>query len=404
MRARAYTASLLSCTLGGFVAAMGLLLWLNPFQLFAWPVRAINQRPMQTHGEVFKIGIIEHLQPELIIFGNSRAETGFGVDEAVTGIANGANAAISGGTFAEVSRLATHALQHAHPRIFIISIDPDSFSKTSIRPSFGQLRIGEPLGTLQQYWRKILFHAHWEFFWNEAEARLISRGERPEPFLQGRRGLRNEESMQHQVNEDHGSRNASFRWEQSFAKKPTNLAAATAHNFTLYRQLLAASCARGVRVITLIPPIHDRMVTVWLKTYGRDFLSQWISQLHEATVAARTGCQAQVPELWSAIVKASVRDEPLPAAGNSAAEMTHYWETSHFRRHLGDDVLAQILVGATPSWITVRKIDADIDAAPWPLSDHAQVIPRSDVSAPLSGNSALAAASSPLRHGGEKRL
>lgn len=343
---------------GGFMLLIAGALWVNPFGLFDWPNRAMNQRPMHSHGEVFKVRMIERHQPDFIIFGNSRAEVGFGVDDEVTGFANGVNAAISGGSFPEISRIIQHSLNVAKPKEMLLVIDPNSFTTASIRPSFEQLAIGRTIRFPEQIWRRVFFHSHWSYLWGEIDTKLRSKDSlRPAPFLDGDRGLRGDESIRKQLRSEGGSRVASLHWERTFSRPSSNFSATAKNNLVVYRNLVLESCQRGIRFVTLLPPMNTRMVKLWTQTYGASFLNDWLSQIRGINAKAGETCKGVSPELWSAMIANSITTEEIPDPGVPETEMVHYWETSHFRRHVGDDVLAQINGRAYSEWVPAERLE-----------------------------------------------
>lgn len=359
MAPRRFVLAFLAIVASGWVLFQASLLWLNPFGLFPWPIHARNAKPMHTHGEVFKARMLEQLHPEFVVFGNSRAEAGFRVDADVTGYGNGANAGISGGTFPEIALLIDHALMVTPAKAFLWVVDPNSFAQGQVRPPFKQLAIGHPTAAAESLWHKLAFQSDWSFLRDEAKARLQPAATDAIPYLDGNRGLRGDASMHRQTRGYGGARKASEAWEAIFADQKKAYAENTADNLARYQGLLARSCARGIRVVTLVPPIHARMVAVWERTYGAAFLARWLERLDAANREAAAACPGNPPELWTALVDSPIRSEPLPPADAPEAEMTHYWESSHFRHHLGDDVVRQIFLGQKARWIVAERSNTE---------------------------------------------
>lgn len=342
MSSRNFIINFLGLLALGFTSLLLALLWRNPFDLFDWPMRAASPKPMHTHVEVFKMRMIEKFKPDLIVFGNSRAEVGIPVNEEVTGFSNGVNAAISGGTLPEMIRLAEHALATGQPRVFLFVIDPNSFTQSSVRQSFDLLAIGKNPSGYEKLWRRVLFHAHWKYLWNETQATL-NPSMRPTPFLEGDRGMRSEASMKMQLAEDGGAEKASLKWELNFTRPAKNFKSISAINISSFKNLLSKACNQGVRVVTLLPPMHVRMLRIWEKSYGTEYMREWLAEI-SLNDDNHNKCASY--QAWSAIEISAITTETF-----EPNDARNYWESSHFRQHLGADVISHIFLNTNPKYI-----------------------------------------------------
>jgi hypothetical protein len=71
-------------------------------------------------------------------------------------------------------------------------------------------------------------------------------------------------------------------------------------------------------------------------------LEQWKRSLRNTALGLELRRTQQAFELWDFADYSSLTTEAVPAAGNVQVRMQWYWESSHYRKPLGDQVLNRI--------------------------------------------------------------
>ncbi len=91
------------------------------------------------------------------------------------------------------------------------------------------------------------------------------------------------------------------------------------------------ACTNGTRVILFISPIHVRQLEA-IEQSGKwnDFVAWKKSMMELAN--SKTACDI---ELWDFARHNRVTEEPVPEVG----PMKYYWESSHYRKVVGDAIL-----------------------------------------------------------------
>lgn len=133
---------------------------------------------------------------------------------------------------------------------------------------------------------------------------------------------------------------------------------------TAFSHLLADLQARGIAAHLFITPVHAHHLEV-LRVSGRwDDFEAWKRDLVAANQAAATAAGTQPLPLWDFTGYAGANAEPVPSIGDADTRMRWYWEASHFKVDLGNQVLER-LAGDEPRQLAGfgRHLDANtVDA------------------------------------------
>lgn len=125
------------------------------------------------------------------------------------------------------------------------------------------------------------------------------------------------------------------------------------------RQIIALCDERGVDLRLAIYPYHAHLLEIVDATGHWEAFEQWKRRV--AAIAAETG----VP-LWDFAGYDERTGEDVPARGDRRTAMRWYWEAGHFKKELGDLVLARVLGdggdGAPADEFGVRLTPADVEA------------------------------------------
>jgi hypothetical protein len=113
-------------------------------------------------------------------------------------------------------------------------------------------------------------------------------------------------------------------------------------NWKIYQRLLLLSQQQGIDLRIVISPAHARLFETIESKGVWDLFEQWKQQLValNESVAAQQG-KPSFP-LWDFSGYNHYTTEEVPALGDAETQMQWYWESSHYKKKLGDLVLDQI--------------------------------------------------------------
>ena len=113
-------------------------------------------------------------------------------------------------------------------------------------------------------------------------------------------------------------------------------------NWKIYQRLLLLSQQQGIDLRIVISPSHTRLLETIESKGIWDKFEQWKQQLValNESVAAQQG-KPSFP-LWDFSGYNHYTTEEVPALGDAETQMQWYWESSHYKKELGDLVLDRI--------------------------------------------------------------
>jgi hypothetical protein len=129
-------------------------------------------------------------------------------------------------------------------------------------------------------------------------------------------------------------------------------------------EMLASCLERNVRLVIATPPMHASALELYHRRGSWDAVELWKRDL--VRVAERANGRyptARPVEVWDFAGFWSYNTEAVPPAGDVVSEMHWHWEATHFKKELGDVVLARILAEASeePTDFGVRLSAADLE-------------------------------------------
>lgn len=128
---------------------------------------------------------------------------------------------------------------------------------------------------------------------------------------------------------------------RSFARRPTALIHADGREGAPLRELrkiLALCRERGIDLRLVIYPYHAHLLEIIAATGHWPTFEQWKRQLVRLVDEEGRGTVA----LWDFSGFDSHTAEAVPPPGDRRTTMRWYWEAGHFKRELGDQVLARV--------------------------------------------------------------
>lgn len=127
------------------------------------------------------------------------------------------------------------------------------------------------------------------------------------------------------------------------------------------RRIIALCRERGVELRLAIYPYHAHLLEIVDATGHWDAFEQWKRRM--AAIASEAGVL-----LWDFAGYDAWTGEDVPARGDRRTAMRWYWEAGHFKKELGDLVLARVLSdggaggGAATDAFGARLAPADVEA------------------------------------------
>jgi len=348
---------------------VGFNLAIDPWGVFALVDRpGLNrEKPEQIfHDRLVKAHAISRLRPDALLLGTSRAQVGLDPGEpALRQVARRPyNAALSDGTPYEARRLLQHAAAQGPVSLAVVGLDLLSFDvHTPPNPEWSEARLAvdadgraQPAARFAD-WPAVLLSLDAA----RASLRTARRQSVPSYFFPD--GRRRTETMESRLVEEGGAR-ATLLWsERSYLRSFAcyDLAAAGGGTPTLdeLARLLAEARQGGTRVRLYFSPSHARSQLV-VAAAGHWATQEGWKRRVTALVAA-SGADAEVWDFSGA--DPELTGEPAPAAGDPAARLRWYWESSHFRAELGGLVLRRLLGAEAPPAFGRRLTPGTVDAA-----------------------------------------
>ena len=295
-------------------------------------------------GRVTKSLDLRRADYDVLVLGTSRTQIGIDPKSpALNGRAT-YNAALSGTTMVELHRVGLYALDHRQPTDLVLGLDFMAY--TTRFSTWGDFDESGFAG------RSVAFMY---------PRRIFSLSALRDSFVTvvtNRLGLKS-------YQRGDGFHDAALRWGN---KEPRSLfTRILANNFfvnpdtyaefdygvdrvQLTHDLMGRYARAGVRVHAFISPIHARQqealdAMVLYKTFER-----WKRDIVTVVAALNNEPRADGPRiaLWDFSGFNSVTTEPVPSSG-SQESTRWYWESSHFKRELGDIVLARMLASDSTS-------------------------------------------------------
>lgn len=355
---RRYLGALALTLLAALAAAIAVVLVVDPYGLYGYVERpgfnAVKPGLTRYHNEI-KAARAVALRPATVIVGNSRAEIGFDPDSPVLAAAGGVyNLAIPGtGVATAASQLAYLRGAGVHPRTVIVGLEfldfladprlsplaaagaapptpaPAPAAAVALHPAARLLwRIDAllSLASVKDALRTLLIQ-------HDDEAVTLS-AKGFNPLLEYRGYVRNE--GYYPIFEQRARGNiASYR-----RKSPAALAAA---DLQALEAALLATASGNTDIRLVIYPYHAQILAMFEQTGLWPVFEQWKQEvaMRVATV------QQRYPGARITLVDFSgygpYNCERIPAQGQRQAATRWYWEAGHFKKELGDIVLARLL-------------------------------------------------------------
>lgn len=297
---------------------------------------------------LFKAADLINQQPEVMLMGSSRAAFGLNPAHPVfaeQGYAGVYNAALTGGHLYAQRRYIEHAI-HNNPKLKLIIWGVDFFAfaeSVGLPASFDDNRLGVrqlPVGdVVNALWSLDAFQA--------SAATVMSNMRRPyyQPYYAN--GQLTAMDMAEQVQR----KGMMHRFEQSlrlYLNHPTRFKRykPSQKAWQDFETTLKEAKEAGIEVRLFISPVHLLLLEAMKARGVYTLYTDWVDRI------------SALPAFYDVQIGVDVRAEKL------ADEMSFYWDVSHYRQNVGDQVLASVLTSHSSSSTRQRADDGFVQGVP----------------------------------------
>lgn len=325
----------LSLLTGGTVATLNYQV--DPYLIHQWDSTAVQRllpgrEKLSPWGKTYALA---RFQPQVLYAGNSRTELGLPVQAQWFGGRRVFNAALSGASLADAAAMVRHAAAVSKLDTVVWGIDAPSFSM-----EIGNTDFDRELVAIDGYYllrRRLINLKRALSVDMTLDSIRVLRGTFGSVCLSSLAlmGQRDGRCVRDRIDSLGGTAKAILPRVRDFARGGGPTAEAMqelAHSVT-------ALCRGGTQLRLYINPTHAMTIDALFWTGKWQKLEAWQAQLAEmAAQLRRQGCDVRVFD-FSGFNNVTTESPPQVSG---LAEMRNYWETSHYREHVGQMVLERM--------------------------------------------------------------
>ena len=339
----------------GVVATVNLVV--DPYGVFRIvDIRGLNKVKSQAseRTRLFKHTGVQRMHPSGLVLGNSRAEIGFDPESPAWPVWARPvfNLALPGASISAIAGDFSKALQHANPKLVVVGldlldfrVDPSSDDKLQV-PS----PMAEPLHDMRERATALLTM-------NALADSLATIKAQHEPYPTGLTDAGFNPKRDYIGVARREGYFAMFRQRDqenalAYVRGPKGVYQAggrPAPGFDAVDSIIALSRERGITLRFIIYPYHAHTLLLFHLTGLWPAYEDWKRELARRVDAAQGAMDVA---LWDFTGFSPYADERVPPPGDTRTELQWYWEAGHFKKPLGDLLLADIF-------------DAKVDSRRW---------------------------------------
>lgn len=166
---------------------------------------------------------------------------------------------------------------------------------------------------------------------------------------------------------------------KNWSRKPRHIRPAgggSSEDAAAVQGILELASAAGSKVHLVIYPYHAQIRLMLLQMGLNDLFGAWKTDIVQAATRTRNGPHASKANivLWDFSGITADTLEPIPPAGDRKTQLKNFWEAGHFKKELGDKLLARVLEQGTGAQDTGFGVQLDATLLPaWLAQDEAAV-------------------------------
>ena len=322
--------------LAGFVIANYLI---DPYYIHQWNT-AVLQRLSPAQQKIVpwaKTYAAYRYQPEVVYLGSSRAEIGLPTDTALFQGKRVLNLALSGASLGDALNMLTHTGTFHRPEIVIWGLDYGwQFRKKAGNTDFSEDLVAQgPLYPLKRFLLNIKRSTSMTMAADAFKILFDPTAQKCQPIL-ATYGHKSDQCLEYIMADEGGT-------PKAFAKiinkgdpqgSPDNVQA----SMQLLDAVTRDYCKQGTSFRFFLHPVHALAELSYWETTWQD-LDRWKQELVQMFDARRQeGCDIRFMDFsgYNAITSEAVPQK----TGNE--KMQHYWEHSHYRSEVGQQILDQL--------------------------------------------------------------
>lgn len=344
-----YLASLALCLAVGIAAAVAFVAVVDPYGLYGWVHGSFNAiKPgLSRYQSEIKLQRAIRRQPQFIILGNSRAEIGFDPASPAFGAAagHGFNLAIPGtGIDTSVRQLQGLAAAGIAPATVIIGVDFLDFldTKASRRGASVLAPVVAPAAASARWWQ---FDALFSMESLKDAVRTLRIQHDDEAATLSPYGFNPLNEYKAYVRDDGYHKIFQQRTMENAANfRRKSRTALSAGDLRSLHTLLTAASAGSAEVKLVIYPYHAQILAMFEDAGLWPLFEEWKRQLVREVAVVKQARPAANITLFDFSGFGTMPCEHIPLESEKGKVGTQwYWEAGHFKKKLGDMVLARVM-------------------------------------------------------------
>jgi len=335
-------------------------------------IPGVNQEKteiMEAGGRTAKALALEQGEYDAVILGSSRSENGLDPHYPAFGTRRVYNAALQGSNFYETYQVFTFAKKTGHLKTVVLGLDFLLFSdKREVAGDFPD----SPFAGTNHWLSNLKYLVSPDTFSSSLQTVQDNRARRRSRYtaqgMRGRPPLADEGRVNHRdLFIKILTRNFLVSEETygAFSYGPDRV--------EMFRSLVNQCRAEGIALSVFIPPGHARDLEA-LRVLGLyPLFEQWKRDLVSVLVADAARHPDRKPfQLWDFAGYSTLTTEDVPLATEKGKPMRWYWESSHFKKELGDLVLDRLFDYHDPGHVVPR--DFGVILTPENLEAHLALV------------------------------
>ena len=338
--------------------------FMDPYSVYDAPqITGVNSNKPELfkHLRLTKAHVVERQKPDALVIGRSRTEHGLDPEHpALSRRYNTYSLALNGATIYENLRYFQHANAINPLKAVVLAIDFFQFNAYRPNsPDFSEERLVSDIHGDQRHvsfrtdlastlasFDTLTASVKTLFQQSNRENVILPRGQVQQPDKDSiimRSGGRHEAALYSELNYI-----SHLYFPRPYKKFEFSTEDGSVNTFDYFRRILEDSHRKKIKLRILISPAHARQ---WELVASTGLWDQWETWKREVVrlneEVSRWYRQKPFP-LWDFSGYNTYTIEPVPKLGDKISMMQWYWESSHYRKELGDLVLDRVMNYSDP--------------------------------------------------------
>lgn len=310
--------------------------WLiNPFDIFDSPkISHLNENKLKVskYSRVYKAVVLKKTKPKIIFLGTSRTEYGMDPNNQNLNFTTAYNSAFASGFPVEYEYYADMAIKNGVKHIIIGTDFFAFYSKDLMRPGFDKEVFNDSI-PVKYLLSLSACESSFKVISNKKRMEYLETGQRSPYSLQKDFSQNGSYKKSFQKNEKGYLSNA---YQRDFCKIKQE-------HWKAFDRILDKAYQHNVKVTLFISPSHARQWEVLDRAQGYEVFEEFKRRLVTANERAAIKNMKDPFPLWDFTGYGQLTTEAVP--NDSKTKMKWYWDSSHYKKELGDIVLDRMFDG-----------------------------------------------------------